>query len=789
MENTKLVPEEIFGNESTINEDELPFTREQIQAAYALNLCTVSVSQIIDYNDLTILEQEYETILNNLNLENIPKDDALLEILKRLLETIVFFRIQEGEKQFIEKEYQQKMKNAIWTAVPNLALLVAGGNPVSMGISLASQVGIGYMNYRKNRNQYNLDRDKQLWKLQRSAMEQFEGLQQQLFETAWRLADKYHFPDLFRLTEKQIKQYNAILMDTDEVRKYERLESMKEHFAAYPPFWYYIGSTANAIANQDDLGLDAASQESFRNKAKLYFEYFRQSNKFNLLREDEITASCNLEYADLLDPVADKAMIEDLLDEAVSHAGNSWDVRQLCAVGYLKIGQMDKAALQLRQLVNEDYNGVINAQLLSTIYVEKYISEQDDQARSQYQLLSTRLNPEYLFPMPENSLVDLSALHDDFLADQRNVLKDMYRLVLKKFAEKYEIMVNQIIPLPPQENPIDEQAEENDSSQLYLDLASSREERLSKVKLGLGNKNIEAGYRQELADVSYSYRLIEILNQMFSSVCLLECAQEEHTQLLLAQAVKEALHDSRDKIQQIEEGLKDFSPEIYGLAQEITFKGLTEEFFGCLQDALTASVESKNEMQDFAIAETNLSRFCTKEGLELPERLYKRKDDAPEGKKEVTFFTPDLLNENAVLQNERAKKNAEMLRLIRSMIDSIVQNKEVVEFYTQEDPRMNRYFYNKALQAYQGIRCRTLAVLDDRSRQDCDLVFTTEGVLPVIRGKAKNTVPYREIDWTPNARKKELRIGVKYSSDNLGMDALYKLILALVEYAAEPEEA
>ena len=54
------------------------------RAAYALNMCTVSVSQIIDYNDEYILEQEYDAILNNLNLENIPKDEALLNILTEL---------------------------------------------------------------------------------------------------------------------------------------------------------------------------------------------------------------------------------------------------------------------------------------------------------------------------------------------------------------------------------------------------------------------------------------------------------------------------------------------------------------------------------------------------------------------------------------------------------------------------------------------------------------------------------------------------------------------------------
>lgn len=66
---------------------------EKLKAAYALNMCTVSISQIIDYKDSYILEQEYEAILNNLNLKQMPKDEALLRILAELLNTITFFRI------------------------------------------------------------------------------------------------------------------------------------------------------------------------------------------------------------------------------------------------------------------------------------------------------------------------------------------------------------------------------------------------------------------------------------------------------------------------------------------------------------------------------------------------------------------------------------------------------------------------------------------------------------------------------------------------------------------------
>ena len=86
---------------------------EKLKAAYALNMCTVSVSQMVDYHDSYIMEQEYDAILNNLNLKEIPKDEALLNIIKELLNTITYFRIQEVKKRQIDKRYEQRMSNAI----------------------------------------------------------------------------------------------------------------------------------------------------------------------------------------------------------------------------------------------------------------------------------------------------------------------------------------------------------------------------------------------------------------------------------------------------------------------------------------------------------------------------------------------------------------------------------------------------------------------------------------------------------------------------------------------------
>ncbi len=759
-------------------------SREQIQVAYALNLCSVSVSQIIDYNDFNILEQEYETILNNLNLEYMPKDEALLDIIKRLLETITFFRIQEGEKSFIEKDYQQKMKNAIWSAMPNPGALIGAGmsgGVAGLAVSIAASVGTAYMNYRKNRVEYQNEKEKQYWELKKTAIEQFQSLQQQLFETSWRLADKYKFPDILRLSERQIKQYNAILMDEDELRKFERLDSIKHKFAAYPPFWYYFGNTANSIAIGEHYGLDYNGKKYYQEFARKCFEYFTTVNKYDLLREDTITASCYLEYIDLLDREKDKAKIEELLVRAVQSAGNALDVLQLCAVAYMKIGDIDQAAYILRQLVNEQYNEVTNAQLLSSIYVSKYIKFQNEETKNAYRRLETRINPNYLFPLPRDVVnVDNDQLGEEFVKIQRDILRTKYQLVFKDFIRKYEIKINRIIPLP----------EENDrilDDDIYRDDESAREARINKVNMILYNGGRGDQYKQEVKNILYSYQILQILNEMFASICLLECVQEEYKQLELQEMVKNAIRLNSEILTKADRKIhEDFNGKIYADIQGITLKTLTKRLFFTVAGMIKESVNSKKEMRDFIIAEINLSEFCKKENIPEPEFLYAHADDARIDDKIYVYFTPDLIGNSAIEQSDRIKKNKAMIKDINIRKDKIVINKDEVEFYTQEDARVGRYFHEKR---YRDIRLKTLAVLDDRTKGDLDLVFTTEGIMPIIKGRAKSIVAYNKIEWTPNGKKKELLMGVKYSNPNLDMDELKALIMDLAINAERKEDS
>lgn len=394
--------------------------QEKKRAAYALNLCLVSVSQIIDYSDIYILEQEYEGILNNLNLENMPKDEALLDIMRQLLDTITFFRIQEVEKQFVEKAYQNQMKEAIWSAVSGCGVILACPDPTVMLVSLLTQVGSGYMNYRKEKAKIGQEHEKAMWELHKAAIEQFNGLRRELFTTAWKLADAYEFSDDWRLTESQIAQYNRILMDPNLSRRLERLSSIEDKFCAYPPFWYFKGHTALVLSEEGD-----GDPQALRAIARQSYEQYFEINALNseLLRTDPICATCALEYVALMRE-DEEALKLQYIQRAMKCAGTQFDLVQLCAMAYLDLRKTKEAASILKMLVCEGYNESINAQLLSALCISEYLKgETGWDCHGTYRLLGA-LTDEALVAWPESGTVDEQ--YAQFVVNRRSALMINY---------------------------------------------------------------------------------------------------------------------------------------------------------------------------------------------------------------------------------------------------------------------------------------------------------------------------------------------------------------------------
>lgn len=402
-------------------------TEEQKRkAVYALNLVTVSVSQITSYRDLIIMKQEYDAILNNINLQNIIHDQELLDILKHILDVITFFQIQDKEKEFIDREYQQKMKNAIWSAVPNIGMILSGPLNWGMAITMAVQIGAGYMNYRKEKANTSLEKDRKLWELERSAIEQLNGLRRELFNCAWKLSDKYNFDDNLRLTEKQIDAYNKILLDKDPIRRYERLDVIKNDYQAYAPFWYNLGHAAKEVADncfnasyRTSGWIDNDDKRIYEKYSKIALENFKTFNKnyISLLREDVIYSSCALEQIPLLMLEDENSkQIPELLKNATKYAGGNFDLLQQIVLNDLRFeDKIEESQNILRRLVNEDYNTSVNAQILSGLYIKQNKKEE-------YDLLTHRIDehidPSYLIPWP----VSKELINEEYYSNKRKNL-------------------------------------------------------------------------------------------------------------------------------------------------------------------------------------------------------------------------------------------------------------------------------------------------------------------------------------------------------------------------------
>ena len=722
-----------------IDGEKVTVTDEQFKSAYALNLCTVSVSQIVDYDDLNILEQEYDAILNNLNLEKIIKDPSLLYILKQILDTITYFKMEDIERKIIDKEYQQQMKNAIWSSVPNFGMIVAGGSPITMAISLASQVGIGYMNYRKNKNQYAWDKEKKELKLQQAALEQLNGLRRELFTTAWTLAKNYDFPDKLRLTENQIKQYNEILRDPDPISKCERLEYIKGNFKAYPPFWYHYGSTANYIANSKDLNdtnnykfeLSEDTRKKYKKLAIDCFTHYKELDKFNILREDQITASWALEYADIL--IADRnSKIEDIIDlinRAKDIAPNSYDVLELCIMAYLRIGKSELAEPLLRFLVNEDYNKVVNGQLLSSIYVKTKDYEG-------YDILRTRVGTQFLFPLPKEG-ESLTQANARFIQKQREVLAEKYSRVIDSLSEKYSIRWNKIYSI------FDYNTEYDDS--FFLSSQNSEVKRLeTAAKIFSYESDIQA-YNDRLNNCNVPLCMRTILGDSVKSFFSLPGLNDELIKDKVVEIIKEEIIEDRDEISRLllKAQSNEFKYPEYVKLQNFSFNKFYSQIIISLKKRCNLYVKCIDEKY-LINEEGKLRNICSKEGILFPEIQIGEKDELFLDVDENPFY-PELFGSSAVISHKKSEKINNLVKVLKDFNSEIHLKDETLQIFIKGDNNFESYFYNPMFNNHADIKAHAIAVFKDYSKHKFDLVFTIDGIASIRKNQIVNLTKYKDV--------------------------------------------
>jgi hypothetical protein len=360
-------------------------------AILALNYCHLSLVKIIEYNDRVVLDEEYNNIINNINLSKI-KDRELIDILKKLMDVLTQFKLDERSKEKLLKQYEKNVEGTLYSAlkeggdvklnmsdVANIvarqastaATAGAGATVLSgpaapmvaaaTGAIILVQVGSAYVNYRNALAAYREALDESVWKLESEAITRINEINKTFLETYWKLMTKYKAPDKWRLTLGQFNDYLTVLKEKDNSKKYRNLIRMENEFHLFAPYWYFRGAAAQKMGKKDDV----LHCYAMYNKVRKGF--FRQDKTYSsaiMLKVVETNYSDN-----------QKDLFVDL-GEIVKQDRKDWRKRLFSAYKLIEYGHFQKAKDQVQANIDNDRAVSISRKTLGDIY---YLEKDKDQ--------------------------------------------------------------------------------------------------------------------------------------------------------------------------------------------------------------------------------------------------------------------------------------------------------------------------------------------------------------------------------------------------------------------------
>jgi len=311
----------------------------QLQVLQSLNLIAVSLTHIMTYNDKVVLDQEYNTIINNLNLSNIPDAD-IITLLQELMDLLTNSKIQDHERDYLltrfDKNVQNELKNRVRSRIFDTDLVL---NPYMGILKSVLYTGSFYFNYRSQMETYAKEKEEGKWAIEAKTMQGLNSFYKKLLKYSWELMRRYELPDEWRLNEKQLRDYTDILKETDLERRYRKLERIEKSFKKFPPYWYYRGQAAEEIG-----------------KNKEAIDCFNQFQRINqrILRKDPYAASVAMCKTMLQVEQSIPTILESDLELILANSDDAdWGNILFVALQYGRMGDSDTAGkLILRNLDN-----------------------------------------------------------------------------------------------------------------------------------------------------------------------------------------------------------------------------------------------------------------------------------------------------------------------------------------------------------------------------------------------------------------------------------------------------
>lgn len=344
-------------------------------AAVAINYCRAAFHRIKRSRTKTVLLEEQEKILNNLNLNGIA-DQEVVALYTKVLEEIGSETIAEDEREHLKTQFRRNLGRQ---ALSSSLLLSAQVTSLQFGQAMLTGAN-SWWDYRGLKQ----NSDRAVWNIDKDRMMKVNNSSSKFLETFWQMIQKKNIPDEWLLRSSDLDKLDAALAETDPKVRLRLLVRLEKFMICYPPYWYHVGRTQQALGQWDEA---AATYDKLANYGAGHF------------RRDEMLCTALANMAAIQEFTGKKEAVETAA-EALCYADTAWQANLVCAKILSRHGRHEEAVDATLRNIDAKLERTQSLATLLSIH-----QESSDHSR----LVKTLSNETFLQQMPISAVLSACA--------------------------------------------------------------------------------------------------------------------------------------------------------------------------------------------------------------------------------------------------------------------------------------------------------------------------------------------------------------------------------------------
>ena len=281
-----------------------------------------------------------------------------------------------------------------------------------------------------------------------------------------------------------------------------------------------------------------------------------------------------------------------------------------------------------------------------------------------------------------------------------------------------------------------------------------------------------------------AFEVIDLFNDLFKLLLKLQLIPQDKMQEII-EKTRTRLEEDGPKLYELQTKLlgNSFTYEDFEDLESFLSSGYRNQIFWMLKDAVDDVFEKDMSLDEIARIEYDIYEFCKENNI--PEPVISFDYYHPDEEESEELFSINLLGENAEKKQRLGEAQRSMSDLISSYTEETVSGKDV-KWLIEGTDEFKKYFERGKVAGIDLVRDSTIAVLDDLTWANNDLLFTRTGIVYIAGNKISgDDVLYREVTLDIAASSLNLGQNRKYKNRHVNAEKLFELIQKLNQQVFE----